>query len=140
MLSFSRDATRLPGPTMELRQFLKVSLSEIIQAMEDVADFAKEHGAEINPSTLEWRTDQGQVLIYDEESGLLATLVEYDVAVTSERGHEEGAGIKVLGIGMGANAKTQYTSQNQSVSRIKFSVPVVLPTSKPKRSSRARTP
>jgi hypothetical protein len=122
---------------MELREFLKVSLREIIEAMEDVAIFAKQHGAEINPSTLEWRTDQGQVLIYDSESELLATLIEYDVAVTSERGNEQGvgAGIKVLGIGMGANADARYSAQNQSVSRIKFSVPVVLPTSKPKRNS-----
>ena len=123
---------------MELRDFLATTLREIIAAIADAAEYAGQHGAEVNPHTLEWREDQGHVLIYDDETGLLATLVEFDVAITATESRERGVdgGIKVLGLHLGLGAHADSSAEMERVSRIKFNVPVVLPSSKRKMPKR----
>ncbi len=120
---------------MELRTFVATTLREVIDSIADVIPHARERGAEINPSTLEWRTDQGQIVIYDVESGLIASNIEFDVAVTATESKESGVegGVKVLGLQVGVSGRTQSTGENQSVTRVKFTVPLVFPTSKPRK-------
>jgi len=119
---------------MNLTEFVSSSLKQIIDAVADCAQYAESKGAAINPSTLEWRTDQGQVIVYDEKTGLISSNVEYDVALTiSEGGENKGeAGIKVFGATLGFSGSTARTTENQSISRIKFTIPVVFPTSRPR--------
>jgi hypothetical protein len=53
--------------------------------------------------------------------------VEFDVAVTAGTDQSAGAGgsIKVLGLQLGTEGAVKY--ENSSVSRVKFSVPVIWP-------------
>ena len=128
---------------MNLKEFVKESLVQIIGAIAEAGAFAESDGGEINPASLEWREDQGHLLIYDAETGQMASLVEFDIAITTTEGTEKGAegGIKVLGMTVGASAHADAKSENQSQSRLKFSVAVVFPGSKqrPQKQSKKKT-
>jgi hypothetical protein len=55
--------------------------------------------------------------------------VEFDVAVTASSGSEAkaGAGLMVAAIGLGA--QSQKSTENTAISRVRFEVPIALPTS-----------
>ncbi len=101
---------------MELREFVERSLAEIIQgvaaAQQEVSKGARSNGS-INPKALM----RGNELVS----------VQFDVAVTAVEGGAAGGGISVLGgiVSIGGQAKSE--TRAESISRIKFDVPVWLP-------------
>ena len=101
---------------MKLQDFVSETLKEIIAGVKDVKSFASSQGAEVNPS------------IGSRKNFSLIKDVEFDVAVTSteESESKKGAGILVAGFGIGIKGKSDLLSS--TVSRIKFSIPVILPT------------
>lgn len=116
---------------MNLQDFVKTTLVEIINgvknAREELKDPSKEDSL-ISPvmSGIDGdRQPKGKHYIIDMES--LVHMVDFDVAVTTtETDSVEGkAGISVMGMGFGAQGGT--SSQDTSVSRIRFEVPVVYP-------------
>lgn len=123
---------------MELRQFLTTALRDLIDAVSETAAYAKTKGAEVNPYTLEWREDQGQVVMYDDDSGLLATSVEFDLAISATDSNAMGAnaGINVLGVNLKLGTTVEKAQGTETVSRMRFSVPLVLPSSKGKPAKR----
>jgi hypothetical protein len=50
--------------------------------------------------------------------------VEFDIAVSAKTTGASGGGLKVAVFGIGANAEAKLGSENSTVSRIKFSVPM----------------
>ena len=91
--------------------------------MKEAQEKAKVAGATISPDSH---------LSYDNKkylfcAGRLVEHVEFDVAVTTSKGKETkgGLGIFVAGFGVGTQGKSDASSI--SISRIKFSTPVVLP-------------
>jgi len=101
---------------MKLQEFVSETLKEIIAGVKEAKSFAASQGAMVNPPI-----DRG-----GRPANLIKD-VEFDVAVISTEGTEtkKGAGIFVAGIGVGAKGKVDMS--NSTVSRIKFSVPVILP-------------
>jgi hypothetical protein len=93
---------------MELDEFVRRTIEQVISGVGEACKHAKANGAEISGDSL--------------------TPIEFDVAVTTTEGSESkaNAGIKVAWIGIGGEGKSEVTSS--SVSRIKFSVLVGLPT------------
>jgi anti-sigma regulatory factor (Ser/Thr protein kinase) len=75
---------------LELKEFIAASLRQVIEAIEDAVAHAKEHNADINPSTLEFRADSGQTRIWDDKTGRIASEIEFDVAVTASSTAEKG--------------------------------------------------
>jgi hypothetical protein len=55
-------------------------------------------------------------------------LIEFDVALTVTEGSEAKAGIGVFSGVFGVGTQANTSAANSSVSRIKFSVPIILPT------------
>ncbi|MGP5563698.1 hypothetical protein [Vreelandella alkaliphila] len=110
---------------MNLQNFVTETLVQIVQG---VADAQKQIGdlAIISPvisSTTAGASAQGYI---DTRKGY-AQSVQFDVAVTVADGKESkaGGGIEVLNISLGAAGSRN--SNNSSVSRVQFIVPVVLP-------------
>jgi hypothetical protein len=88
---------------MELKEFIKKALSEIIEAVDEVSDSASR-----------------EVYLQNTEG---SRSVEFDVAVTaSEKGtNEGGAGIRVLHfVELGGSKSSEVT--NTTVSRVRFGV------------------
>lgn len=114
---------------MELDQFIKSTLVQIVDGVSEAEKVLQERGASVNP--IGGHFDQKQVggRTWSFEDGV-SEVVEFDVALTNSEKEGTSAGIGVLlgGIKLGANGKSEETIT--SVTRIKFSVPVLLPKGK----------
>lgn len=114
---------------IKLEDFVSETLRQILNGIVKAQENAKELGGEVNPSTANYRTDQGMQL-YDYRDGSLIEHVNFDVVVTTSEGTETkgGIGVFVGPIGLGSHGYSNAT--NQSISNIKFTVPVKFPSQK----------
>lgn len=116
---------------MDIATFLSESLQEIMTGVMAAQDFAKRdgRGAKVNPRgrTVLKQDQNGQKEPHDLHSKLPLKNVEFDIAVTACDSHEKsgGAGIQVYALRLGGETGT--SSENATVSRIKFSIPMILP-------------
>ena len=108
---------------MELKDFVRESLEQIIEAVSEVQAKAP-HGARINPRSIMGNPP----VLRESEHGSLIQQIDFDVAVTAQEGTQTKGGIAVFAGWIGAGSHGQSTSTSQQVSRIKFCVPVLLPT------------
>jgi hypothetical protein len=111
---------------MELREFVAETLTQIVEGVKEAQARAKDHGARVNPhltTSAELAVKHGILIA----SGSAAQLVQFDVALTAKEGTETKGGIGVV-VGVFALGSTgQSQAENSSMSRVKFSVPLVLP-------------
>lgn len=119
---------------MDLRNFIKETLIQLTQGIEDAADELNDSSAIVNPRhflTAGGTTDsQVYGFLGDEKdsSRQVVQRIDFDVAVSVAAGTETkgGLGIMVGAIALGSHGKSDSTNTSQS--RIRFSVPLVLPT------------
>ena len=124
---------------MNLQEFIREMLVQIINGVKDAQEIIGESGAVINPIGLYRVHDQ--LAGRGFHSGAVTETVEFDVAVTviEAEGVKKGVGAFVSVVGIGAQKQTE--TQNSSVSRIKFSVPALLPPGKDFRDpTKSQTP
>jgi hypothetical protein len=100
---------------MKLQEFVSETLKEIIAGVKEAQGYAGDHSAKIS------------VCAQSHLGYLPIEKVRFDVAVTSTDASETqaGAGVFVAVLGIGAKGKSD--TSNSCVSRIKFSIPIVLP-------------
>jgi hypothetical protein len=114
---------------MQLDDFVFETLKQLVDGVSRAKEYGAQKGAKVNPDNVRWDSRDGlqTALMYDQETLRPIHSVEFDVAVTTTEGTQDkvGAGIFVAAIGLGAQGQSK--SENQSVSRIKFSVPVLYP-------------
>lgn len=117
---------------MELQQFISNTLVQIANGIQDAAhELAKSKKAIVNPRNVATSnmkdSDAYGILVNNKKFYKAVRKVDFDVAVTAGEGTEKktGIGIQVGSISLGAKGKSE--NQNSTVSRIKFSVPIVLP-------------
>ena len=118
---------------MELKEFIKNVLIDISTAIEESQDALSSNACTApliasGDSATAIRTEMGYAKISD---------IDFDVAVTTETkdgsSSEMGGGIRVLDvIKLGGRGVEEAHSLSQSVSRVRFSIPVVYPHSMPK--------
>jgi len=98
---------------MKLEDFISETLNQIVAGVKTAQEHTKGTGAKINPSHGRPSTNPQPV--------------DFDVAVTTTEGTNKkgGLGVFVYGIGIGAQGAKDIS--NQSISRIRFQVPVQLP-------------
>ena len=101
---------------MELDTFVAETLRQIFKGVQTAQQNLDCKGAKINP---------GRSL-----NTVQCKQIEFDVAVTVTEGTEkQGKGnVGVALFGIGGQAQFPSTTANSSVSRIKFEVPVIFPT------------
>ncbi|MBN2183591.1 MAG: hypothetical protein JW715_16900 [Sedimentisphaerales bacterium] len=112
---------------MKINEFITKSLKGIADG---VANAQEEANAIVNPGRID-EVDQkvndhdGKFLIANKTMGRLAQVVDFDLAVTvsEESTREGGVGLMVVGMDLGIKGKRNISTS--SVSRIKFSIPVV---------------
>jgi len=107
---------------MNLREFVKESLVQIVGGVNDAVNELQESGAVVNP-----RRRAGPPSQMHRGSATPIQDIEFDVAVTigstAETTGGGSFGLQVFSIG----AKSSSGTDSQSVSRIRFSVPLALP-------------
>ena len=112
---------------VELKQFVSETLKQIIDGVLEAQDYASKHMASVNPRG--HRVFEGTG-IQDREMSPTLPLhpVEFDVAVSSEAKDSAQGGVGVFVGPLAVGTKGTMESASQGMSRIHFTIPVVLPT------------
>ena len=109
---------------MELKEFIKTAITDITEAVIELQEELK-NGTIVNPSLTQG--EHGKSLVVDNEVRMMERL-NFDIAVTATEATELNgnakAGISVFGAKVGAENK----ERTENVSRLTFSLPLVLPT------------
>jgi len=111
---------------MELQEFISSVLMQLIEGVVQAQEFAQSHNVEIFPE--EKFFSDFEKMSRTTKTKRLVNFVEFDVAVVvvESKDLSGGMGIRVPGWNIGYHAKTE--TEKSIVNRIKFSVPIVLPT------------
>ncbi len=117
---------------MELKQFVAETLKQIVQGVKDAQVAVHNLEGEVNP-VMQFVRDSADFHKKHpmDPYNRMYQVVEFDVAVTAVEGEKAqlGGGILVGWFGLGA--KDESSTLSQSMSRIKFSIPMTLPVYKP---------
>ena len=108
---------------MDIDEFVRETILGVLRGV-SIAQTDAEHGRKIGTTfrfEMGHQKDHRGIFVHGSNN---YTIVEFDVAVTTETGTGAKGGIKVLGF-VGADANAKHTST--IASRIKFSVPILLP-------------
>jgi hypothetical protein len=113
---------------MDLKAFVRNSIVSIVDGIAAAQQEVAAKGARLNPADFSMaNAKERETLEVSHNRWAHIDHLEFDVAVTTGATTEtEGdAGIRVLGIGMGA--KMEGATNDERVSRIQFRVPIVYP-------------
>ncbi len=117
---------------MELKDFIKTSLTEICLAIDEANNELRDSEAVINPSSIQINSEDSQAYgrqstkaIHEERK--VVQKIDFNVAVYAQEAEKAGGGAKIsiASIGIGANA--EIASSNKSETRLRFSIPVIYP-------------
>ncbi len=112
---------------MELDEFVAEVLKQIVAGVKKAQDDVAGCGAKVNPSM---PSSTGHSGPWDSDTGTGVQLVDFDVALTTSEGTRTKGGVGILIAGIGLGSQGQSESGISSVSRIRFSVPLLLPISR----------
>lgn len=112
---------------MELRDFVAESLKQVVDGVINAQEYSKQKGASINPNGLIKHPSTGYIASPGTHQLPIPQVIEFDVAVTVSEGSEAKAGIGVFGGAIGIGTQAKIEDGNMTVSRIKFSIPVLFP-------------
>ena len=108
---------------MELKEFIKTAITDITEAVSELQEELK-NGTIVNPSLTQG--EHGKSLVVDNEVRMMERL-NFDIAVTAtettELNGNAKAGISVFGAKVGA----ENTEKMENVSRLTFSIPLIMP-------------
>ena len=110
---------------IELRDFISETIKQVIDGVVTAQEYATSKGAVVNPK-LNFH-NQNQDLFLDITTNQPTRLISFDVALTAAEGSKTQGGIAVFTGVLGLGSKGQSEKTNETVNRIRFSVPVSLP-------------
>ena len=111
---------------MELKAFVSESIKQIVDGVNEASLHAVQNNALVNPQNWGWTSTNVQAK-YDIKTRAAIETIEFDVAVTATDGTATKGGIGVFMGPVNLGSQGQSESSNSSVSRLRFSVPIVLP-------------
>lgn len=112
---------------MKLDDFVSETLKQIIKGVVAAQVYGNTQNAKVNPITARFHS-KTEGYAYCQETGVPLQKVTFDVAVTvTEEQTTANNGESVGSISV--TSASSNSSQNSSISRIQFEVPVLLPTS-----------
>ena len=115
---------------MDLREFVKETLSQIVQGVKEAQALAASHGGEVSPdmSRQAGSTFSASGFVHGP-NGTTVQFVAFDVALTVTEGTGTKGGIGVVTGMFNLGSAGESRAENSSLSRVKFGVPLSLPTS-----------
>ena len=111
---------------MDLREFVRETLVQIVGGVVDARDPIVEKGGDINP--VGGNFDQASLgeRQWDWKRGA-TEIIEFDVALTKSDKEDAKSGIGVFLGGIAIGARSSGENAYSSMTRVKFSVPLLLP-------------
>lgn len=108
---------------MDLKEFTKQTLLQIVSGVNEANQELEKLGASI-PT---YNVKNSKRYIETNDGCRDVVDLDFDVAVTASdiSGKEGGGGLKVASLNLGG--KVESKTENQTISRVKFSLPLVLP-------------
>jgi len=113
---------------MELAQFVTDVLTAIMAGVQNAEGAAQQYGAVVNPREYHHRHGSyeiGAKVPMDKHAKVQQ--VEFDIAVTVERAGSKSGGGNISVMSIGAGGKAESSTKNASVSHVKFTLPIILP-------------
>lgn len=118
---------------MDLKDFVKNSLTQIAEGILAASEALKNTDAQVNPTEIVVNSNSSQAYgrtckaERSDDPTRVVEKVDFDVALSVQEGETTNASLKVsvMSIRLGAGGESNSTLGSQS--RIKFSVPMVLP-------------
>lgn len=114
---------------MELKIFIATTLAAIVEGVVEAQKRVQPHGAHVNPGGLMRTTKSiSPDALWDNRTNNMARVVSFDVALTEEESASTGAkaGVEVLSVvKLGAGGASE--NKESTVSRVQFSIPLLLP-------------
>ncbi|UCE59386.1 MAG: hypothetical protein JSU63_18330 [Phycisphaerales bacterium] len=111
---------------MRLSHFIAETLTEIVNGVRSAQDNVKETNAEISPSGLHKFSNDQFPGPFKPGRGIV-NMVEYDVGVETEGEGSAKAGVGVFLATIGIGTQVEGKERTSAVHRIRFSVPLLLP-------------
>ncbi len=112
---------------MKLDKFVEESIKQVIAGVDAAKKYGDTHNAQVNPASASF-SSQSETVVYCSNTGVPIQQIEFDVAVTVTKGSSstDDSEANVGEVSVAGNASTTE-SKDSSVSRIKFTIPVLLP-------------
>ena len=110
---------------MNLQEFIRTALAEIVAGVAEARVDAKKHGASVGSNQLYGHLKEAKVVT--DEIGRPVSQVEFDIALAEATGTNTKGGIGVFLGSVGVGSQGASHGESSSNSRIKFSVPIVFP-------------
>jgi len=108
-----------------LSEFVSDTLTQIVKGIREAQ--SHEDGDYISPRGIRLSADHAPKKYLDTQTNNMVQMIDFDVAITSSDSSSIEAGAKVSVIPFKIGASTDLDSENSSVSRIRFSVPLAMP-------------
>jgi len=108
---------------MDLKDFIKQTLEQIVEGVTEAQSSVQKHGANINPTNFSYTKDGH----HNHSKFSLPQDVIFDIGLTSaeKNGASEGIGVFLGTINLGKKAET--SAEEIAVTKVRFSIPLALP-------------
>jgi hypothetical protein len=111
---------------MKLQDFISGTLKELMDGVKSAQKYATESGGAINPRGLIY-LDGSSGMVQHKETSRIGQEIEFDIEVTASEEEKIKSGVGILVSIVGFGVQGQSGSENRSVNRIKFKIPVIFP-------------
>jgi hypothetical protein len=112
---------------MELKEFVSQSLVQLFEGVRQAQAKTKEIGGSVATKIVAPKRDSQAVIGFNHNDPVI--LVDFDVSINTVDITNSKAGLGLFVAAFGGGAQAGSESSNNQLSRLRFSVPVVLPSS-----------
>lgn len=110
---------------MELKEFISQSLLQIFEGVRQAQENTKELGGSIATKVIAPQRDHQSIIGFNHKDAVI--LVDFDVSLTTVDASNSKAGLGLFVAAFGGGVQAGSESTNNQLNRLRFSVPVVLP-------------
>jgi hypothetical protein len=114
---------------MDLKDFIKSTISQIAESVEELNNEFQERQVVVNPSSINGINNVPTLQTHTRAYNI--TNIDFDLSVSVENNEGSSAKVGVFANVIGIGASATEGKNSQSVSKVKFTIPVMLPSEKP---------
>jgi hypothetical protein len=112
---------------MELKEFIKGVLSDILDAVYESQVYAKEKGAIVAPGKMYRGIEENQSEYLTNEADIPPSNIEFSVLLTDKGGDGKGGKIGVSFGSIGVGYKREKETASEHTTQVSFTIPIFYP-------------